>query len=135
MSFKVAYTDDGGLNIVVRPFVVKDAEVLSKGQVLKLDITTGEVEGGTTADTTFAGIAQNAVDNTDDGLEVEVVWNPGAIFEITDANARVAGEKLDLAAGGLGLAAAANNDFVVVWDSAATEKTAVAFNGTHYMKR
>ncbi len=134
MGFRAAFTGDGGNNFVITPFVVKDAEEISIGQVLKLDITTGEVEGGTTADTTFAGVAVHAVDNTDDGLTVKVYRNPDIHYEVDDANARVAGAKLDLATGGLALAADSNSDFIVVADSTATEPTLVKFNGTHYLQ-
>ena len=72
--------------------------------------------------------------NTNDGLTVKAIINPGAIYGVEDANVRVAGATLDLASGGLGVAATSNADFIVVADSAADEPTLVMFNNTHYLK-
>lgn len=119
---------------MMEPFVVLDAQTLTKGQLLNLNVATGEVDGGATTDTTLAGVAAHDVDNTDDGEVVRVYSSRETVFGVVDANARVAGAKLDIAAGGLTLAAASNNDLVVVRDSAADEETLVTYNGTHYIK-
>lgn len=134
-GFLIVNTDDGGNNFIIRDFVVLDAEVITINQMLKLNVSTGEVEGATTADSTLAGVAQESVDNADDGLSCKVLMNPGAIYEVEDANARVAGVKLDIETGGLAIADDANHDLVVIKDSTATEPTTVGFNGTHYLKR
>lgn len=133
MGFRAAKTGDGGNNFILRSFVVKDAEVLLIGEMLKLDVSTGKVEGATTGSTTLAGVSAESVDNTDDGLSIKVYLNPNIEYEVDDANARVAGAKLDIATGGLGVTTDSNHDLVVVKDSTATEPTTVALNGTHYL--
>ena len=134
MAFRWAY-DLVGDDPKKRSFVAKNDEVIAKGEVLKLDVSTGEVEGGASNDGTFAGIANEAIDNADDGLSIEVIVNPNGVYAVDDLNARVAGAKLDLASGGLGLTTDSNHDFVVIENSTATEQTYVMFNATHYLKR
>jgi hypothetical protein len=132
MAFTFRYTLDGSAEIY-KDYTVVNAAVLSIGEMLNLE--TGEADAGATGDTAFIGPAVNAVDNTDDGETVRAIMNPNAVYGVVDANARVAGALLDLATGGLGVAAASNNDFIVVEDSTATEETLVAWNGTHFIKR
>lgn len=121
----------GGGNSVIRKYAVADAEIISKGELCNLE--SGEVDAGATGDTALIGAAVEYVDNTDDGLYVHVICNPFAIYSVEDANARVAGATLDIASGGMGVAASSNADLIVVADSAADEPTLVTFNGTHYL--
>lgn len=119
-----------GSEPIVQEFVVADTVVLSRGELVNLE--SGEVDAAATADTALVGIAAVAVDNTDDGESVKVIINPGAIYAVTDANARSAGDTLDIGSGGLTVAASSNADLLVVSDSTADEPTRVTFNGTHF---
>lgn len=129
-GFTFAYTLDGSAPIIER-LRVKDTVVLSKGELVNLE--TGEIDAGATGDTAFVGATAEDCDNTDDGLFCEVVTNESAVYSVTDANARVKGALLDVGSGGLTVAAASNNDLIVVEDSSATEPTLVTFNQTHYL--
>lgn len=131
-GFEFAYILGGG-EPNIQEFVVKASEVISQGEICSLD--TGEIDAGTTNDSTFVGVALQSVDNTVDGHTIRVIINPDAVYSIVDANARVAGATLDLASGGMGLATSSNVDFVVVAPSSATERTLVMFApGEHYLR-
>lgn len=130
MAFEWAFNLSGGAPTILS-YVVKDTVVLSRGEFVNLE--TGEVDTAATADTALVGITAEAKDNTADGLSVKVIMNPDAVYAVDDANARVAGATLDIAAGALGVAASANADFIVLKDSTASEKTLVTFNGNHYL--
>lgn len=119
-----------GSEPIIQSFVVANDEVLSRGELVNLE--SGELDAGATGDTALVGIATEAVDNADDGLSCKVIVNPNAIYAVEDANARVAGATLDIAAGGMGVAASSNADLLVVADSADDEPTLVTFNGTHF---
>lgn len=119
-----------GSEPIIQEFVVKASAVISKGEFCNLE--TGEADAGAAADTALIGIATESVDNTVDGHTVHVIVNPNAIYATDDANARVTGALLDLASGGMGLAADSSHTFMVVSDSAADEPTQVTFNGTHF---
>jgi len=128
MAFRWSGSSDGS-EPIIQTKTIADTVVLSRGEMLNLE--SGEVDAGATNDSAFLGIALQDVDNTADGLTVECIVNPGAIYAVEDNNARVAGATLDLATGGLGLAASSNADFIVWADSAADEDTLVVFNGNH----
>jgi len=128
MGFKWAGSMDGS-EPIVRKFVVKDGTVIARGAMVNLE--SGEADLGATDDAAFIGVATETVDNTNDGLSISVVSNPFAIYSVVDANARKAGDTLDLATGGLGLTTSTNADFVVWADSAADEPTLVVFNANH----
>lgn len=127
-GFRWAGSMDGS-EPIIRRFTVKAAAVLSRNEMVNLE--SGEVDAGATNDAAFLGVATEDVDNTADGLTVAVITNPMAIYAVEDANARVAGATLDLAAGGMGVAATSNADFKVWADSAADEPTLVVFNQNH----
>lgn len=127
-GFKWAGSIDGS-EPIVRRFTVKDTVVLSRGEMVNLE--SGEADAGATNDSAFLGAATEDVDNTDDGLTVAVITNPGAIYAVVDANARAAGDTLDLASGGMGLTTTSNADFKVWADSGADEPTLVVFNANH----
>ncbi|MBZ0294506.1 MAG: hypothetical protein K8L99_18220 [Anaerolineae bacterium] len=127
-GFRWAGSIDGS-EPIIRRFVVADTVVLSRGEIVNLE--SGEVDAGAAGDSAFLGPATEDVDNTDDGLSVSVITNPGAIYAVDDANVRVAGATLDLASGGLGVTGTSNADFKVWADSAADEPTLVVFNGNH----
>lgn len=127
-GFRWAGSIDGS-EPIIRRFVVADAEVLSRGEMVNLE--SGELDAGATNDSAFLGPCTEDVDNTDDGLTCAVITNPGAIYAVDDANVRAAGATLDLGTGGLTVAATSNADFKVWADSAADEPTLVIFNGNH----
>lgn len=119
-----------GSEPIIQTFVVKDAVVISRGEMLNLE--SGEADAAATGDAALIGIATHSVDNTNDGETVQAIINPGAIYAVDDANARVTGATLDIAAGGMGVGATVNADLLVTADSDATSETKVTFNGTHF---
>lgn len=127
-GFQWAGSIDGS-EPIIRRFTVKASAVISRGEMCNLE--SGEVDAGATNDAAFLGPAVEDVDNTVDGHTVQVITNPGAIYAIADANVRAAGDKLDLASGGLGVTTDSNHDFIVWADSAADEPTLVTWYGNH----
>lgn len=127
-GFKYVGSIDGSEPIIME-FPVVDTVVLSRGEMVNLE--SGEVDAAATNDTALLGIALADVDNTADGKTVRVIVNPGAIYEVVDNNARLAGATLDLASGGMGVTTSSNADFKVVSTSTATEPTRVIFNQSH----
>ncbi len=125
-GFKWAGSIDGS-EPILRDFTVKASAVISRGEMCNLE--SGEADAGVTNDDRFIGPATEDVDNTVDGHVVECIVNPGAIYSVVDNNARLAGDLVDLAAGGLGIGAPTNNDFMVWADSSATEPTLIIHNG------
>jgi len=130
MAFKFAW-DATGADPIIQKITVADGEILSIGELVNLE--SGEADAAATGDTALLGACVEAVDNTDDGLTVKVVTNPYAVYEVADANARLMGATLDIAAGGLTVGASSNADLIVVRSSSATEPTYVTFNQTHYL--
>lgn len=130
MAFEFAYSLSGTAPIIER-LVVKASAVLSKGELVNLE--SGEVDAAATSDTALVGIACEDCDNTADGLSVDVIVNEDAVYRVVDANARAKGATLDIASGGLLVAASSNADLIVVEASSATEPTLVTFNQTHYL--
>lgn len=65
---------------------------------------------------------------------VSVVIDADMVYEVTDANARVTGDTLDIAGatGAQGVASSSNTDVMVIADSTATEPTLVMImRGSH----
>jgi hypothetical protein len=116
-----------GSEPILRTFTVKASAVISRGEMCNLE--SGEADAGATNDDAFIGPATESVDNTVDGHTVECIVNAGAIYSVVDANARVAGDLLDLASGGMGVTTSSNNEFKVWADSSATEPTLVIWTG------
>jgi hypothetical protein len=131
MAFQWAYSLDGS-DPILQTFTAKDGEVFSAGELVHL--ASGEAVAATTNQSTYIGIATEGVDNSNDGQTVRVIMNPGAVYSVTDGNLRVTGATLDVATGGLGVAASSNADLIVVRGSSASEPTYVTFNGTHYLQ-
>lgn len=130
MAFTFAYCRFGGAPIIEK-ITVANTVVLSKGEMVNLE--SGELTTAVTADTALVGVAIEAVDNTNDGLECAVITNEDAVYSVTDANARLKGATLDIGTGALTVAATSNADLIVVEDSTASEPTLVTFNNTHYL--
>lgn len=117
----------------IKRVLMKDTETLTAGDMLNLE--TGEVDLGATADTNFLGVCLETVAGTDSTTRVRVITDADAVYSVVDNNARVIGATLDLAGatGAQAVAASSNKEFVVVADSGATEETMVRFNvGKHH---
>lgn len=130
-GFTWAYNLSGGTPLILE-FVVADTEVISAGELLNLE--SNEATAAATNDAALIGAALQDVDNTADGLTVKAIANPDAVYSVADANARAAGATLDIATGGMGVAASSNVDLIVVRDCAADEPTLVMIaHGEHYL--
>jgi methionine aminopeptidase len=116
----------------IQKLYFKDTETLTKGDIVNLE--SGEVDLGATADTNLLGIVLETKAGTDSTTLIEVIVDADAVYAVYDANARVKGATLDLAGatGAQTVAASSNKEFVVVAPSSATEETLVRFNiGKH----
>ena len=130
-GFEFAFTLSGGAPIRFE-FPVADTVVLSQGELVNIE--SGEADAGASGDATLAGIAEHDVDNTLDGELVSVIINPDAVYSVVDANARSAGDTLDIASGGMGVTTSGDADLVVVRNCTAAERTLVKISsGEHYL--
>jgi hypothetical protein len=130
-GFRFAFRISGGGPTVQR-LIFKDTETLTRGDILNLE--TGEVDLGATADTALLGVAIETVAGTDSTTSIGVITDSDAVYEVTDANAREKGATLDLsgATGAQTVATSSNKEFVVYAKSTATQPTLVKFNvGKH----
>lgn len=111
-----------------RKFYFKDTESFHIGDVLNLE--SGEVDLGATADTGLLGICMENKDGTDSTTEVEVCIAPDALYSVYDANARAVGDTLDIAGttGQQTVATSSNKEFVVVGGVSASDRTIVMIN-------
>lgn len=134
MAFQFAYKMSGGAPTIY-DLPVKASSVVSVGEIVNLE--SGFVDGGATADTALVGIALEAANNTggsNGDLSVKCIVDPDAVYSIVDANARVAGATLDLASGAQGVTTSSNADVIVVAPSSATEDTLVRIvRSQHYL--
>lgn len=123
-----------------QPFTVlnlkfKDTETLTKGDILNLE--SGTLDLGATNDTTFIGVALQTKAGTTAVTYLEVISDSDAVYGVYDANARAAGDTLDItgATGAMTVAASSNVDLIVVAPSTATEETLVMIaHGEHYLQ-
>ena len=130
-GFHFRYRLSGGAP-TIQTVKSKDTETLTKGDMLNLE--TGEVDLGATADTTFVGVCLATYSAVDSTTDIAFIADDDAVYGVTDANARLKGATLDLAGatGAQGVAASSNKEFVVQAPSSATEETLVRFNiGKH----
>lgn len=134
MGFRFAYKLSGGAPTILDLPLAADT-VTAVGEMMNLE--SGYLDDGATADTALVGIALEAQDNTGGSsgdLYAKCIVDPDAVYAVTDANARVAGATLDLASGAQGVAASSNTDLIVVAPSSATEDTLVMIIRTsHYL--
>jgi hypothetical protein len=131
-GFTFRYRTSGGAP-TIRKLKAKDTETLTKGDMLNLE--SGEVDLGATADVGFLGVCLDTGARVDSTTDVWLITDGDAVYAVTDANARLAGATLDLAGatGAQGVAASSNKEFVVVAPSTAAEETLVRFNvGKHH---
>lgn len=131
MGFTFRYRKSGGAPTIERAYF-KDTETLTKGDMLNLE--TGELDLGATADTNFVGVALETAAGTDSTTLLTYISDDDAVYGVTDANARKKGATLDLsgATGAQTVATSSNKEFVVEADSTADQETLVRFNvGKH----
>lgn len=131
-GFTFRYRLSGGAP-TVQVLKAKDTETLTKGDILNLE--SGEVDLGATADTNLLGVCLDTGARTDSTTDVYVITDADAVYAVSDANARVKGATLDLsgATGAQAVAASSNKEFVVVAPSTASEETLVRINvGKHH---
>lgn len=131
MGFALAYRMAGGAPTIY-DLPVKASEEIAPGQLVGL---TGGFVHPALSEVVMAGLALNAA--TGDGttsVTVKVIVDPDAVYAVDDANARLAGATLDIAAGGMGVAASVNADLIVVAPSSAAERTLVRIaRASHYL--
>lgn len=130
-GFRFAYRISGG-QPTVQSIVMKDTETISKGDMVNLEV--GQLDLGATADTSLLGIALTTQAGTSAVTKVECITDADAVYEVTDANARLQGATLDLsgATGAQTVAASSNKEFVVAATSTSAQPTLVRFNiGKH----
>lgn len=134
MGFALAYRMAGGAPTIY-DLPVKANAVISLGELVNLE--SGYVDGAATNDAALVGIALEAANNTggaDGALSIKAIVDPDAVYAVDDANARLAGATLDIAAGGMGVAASVNADLLVVAPSSAAERTLVRIaRASHYL--
>ena len=149
-GFEWKYNLSGGKPLMLT-FLMKDSETLTKGDMMNLE--SGEVDLMVTGDTAAVGVfmapenPNDAVDGkpgtvsgTDSTTLVKVIVNPDAVYgDANDTSARLAGALLDIsgATGAQTIAAASNNEFVVVTHKKeASAETYVQFTApTHYLSK
>lgn len=134
-GFTFRYRLSGGAP-TIQSLTFKDTETLTKGDMVNLE--SGQVDLGATADTNFMGVALQTLAGTTAVTKIDVITDDDAVYGVTDNNARVHGATLDLAGatGAQTVAASSNKEFVVMADSGATEETLVKFNvGKHYKNK
>lgn len=108
---------------------------LTKGDLGTL--TSGKVALSATNDTTFMGGVVHTKAYTATTDLVEVYADSDIVYAVYDANARKAGDTLDISGttGAMTVAASSNVDLIVVAPSTATEETMVMIaHGEHYLQ-
>ena len=136
---------------LIQSFYMKDTETLTVGDMLNLE--SGEVDLMVTSDVAAVGQfvgpenPNDAVDGkpgtvsgTDSTTIVKVIANPDAVYaDPSDTSTRLAGALLDVsgATGAQTIAAASNNEFVVVERKRqAADETRLQFTApTHYLSK
>ena len=110
----------------------KDTDTLTKGDIVNLE--TGELDLGATADTALCGTVMETASGTDSTTRFKVIVDADAVYGVTDANARLVGAGLDIAGttGAMTVAAGTNDDLVVVAESSATQETLVKIHPTQH---
>jgi hypothetical protein len=132
-GFRYAYRESGG-SPTIQSLLCKDTETLTKGDMANLE--TGEIDLGATGDANFLGVILQTAAGTDSTTRFDVITDDDAVYEITDANARLLGATLDIsgATGAQTVTTSSNKEFVVVAESSASEPTLVKFNTGKHLK-
>lgn len=113
--------------------LAQDTTTLHVGDIVNLE--SGEVDLGATADTNLLGPVAETKDVTDSTTRIFVYVDADVIMGVYDPVARVKGATLDIAgaSGAMTIAASSNKELVVFADSGADEETLVVFNiGKHH---
>jgi hypothetical protein len=149
-GFEWRYNVSGGRPLILT-FLMKDTETLTRGDMLNLE--SGEVDLMVTSDVAAVGVflgpenPSDAVDGkpgtvsgTDSTTVVKVLANPDAVYaDPNDTSARLAGALLDIsgATGAQTIAAASNNEFVVVERKRqSSDETRIQLTApTHYLAK
>ena len=149
-GFDWRYNVSGGRPLILT-LVMKDTETLTRGDMLNIE--SGEVDLMVTTDVAAVGVfigpenPDDAVDGkpvtvsgTDSTTIVLAICNPDAVYaETNDTSARQPGALLDIsgATGAQTIAAASNNEFVVVERKRqSSDETRVQFTApTHYLSK
>lgn len=113
---------------VIREYLFKDTETLTKGDALNLE--TGEVDlFATGGDTGFIGVANETLSGTDSTTYIEVILDldGDALWAVYDANARTEGTILDLSGttGAMTVATDSDSDVIVAANSTAAQPTII----------
>lgn len=126
-GFTFRYRLSGGAP-TIQSFKAKDTETLTKGDLLNME--SGTLDLAATADVALVGVCLDTGARTTGVSDVTCITDADAVYGVTDANARAAGALLDIAGatGAQAVAAASNNEFLVVATSTASEETLVMFN-------
>lgn len=125
MGFELAYTLHGGdAHKLTLP--IKSGAAVVAGVIVNIE--AGEADLAVTNDTALAGVCTGI--NADG--DAVVVVDPGAVYRVTDATARVVGATLDLAAGAATVAASSNADLVVAGHSPAGAATIVKITSANH---
>lgn len=130
-GFEFAYRLCGAGPTIVN-LLCKDTETLSKGDLVTLE--SGEVDLAATDDAGIIGVCLKTADGTDSTTRFPVIIDEDAVYAVDDANARMVGDKLDIAGttGAMTVATDSNHDLVVVAESTASERTLVRIiHGAH----
>ena len=147
MAFNWRFNLSGGPPLVF-PFLFKDTETLTKGDLVNVE--SGEIDLAATNDTDLAGEflgAENPADEsatspgtvagTDSTTYGLVIVNPDAVYGVSDSTSRSAGADLDIsgATGAQTIATASNNDVRIVKSkkAAADETLVIVHPGEHYL--
>ncbi len=115
------------------PITAKNTATYTAGDMLNLE--SGEVDLGAAGDSNFVGVCLHTIAATDSVTQIMCVWDADAVYSVTDANARLKGDTLDIAGatGAQGVAASSGKEFVVHATCTASEPTLVRFNvGKHH---
>lgn len=120
MAFELAYTLHGG-DAHKLTLDIKSGQTLKAGMLIELD--AGEAKVAVTDSTDVLGVCTGI----DANGKAVVVVDPAAVYRVADATVRLLGASLDIAAGGLTVAAPGTlkDDLVVVGKSPANGPTLV----------
>jgi len=112
----------------IQSIVFKDTETISRGDWVNLE--SGQLDLGATADTLLLGVAQNTKAGTSAVTLMDVIVDVDAIYGVYDPVARVKGDTLDLsgATGAQTVATSSNKEFVVWATKTAAQETLVVLN-------
>jgi hypothetical protein len=136
MGFEYSHRPNGKAP-TVQEFPAKSGQTdLSGGMLVNLE--SGEIDIAVSNDSALLGVVLGPSDPDEDitalsaGAMVEVITDPDAVYRVTDANARVAGASLDIAAGALAVTTDSNHDLRVVATSTSAQPTHVQISQANH---